>query len=194
MSPSPLAPLLQRLSTPSRLLGEPAPTEAELAALIEAAARVPDHGRLKPWRLIRIQGAARIALGQALVAVREARGETLEPAVREKDLQRFNHAPLILAVVARITPGHKVPAVEQLLSAGALAQNLLIGAQALGYGAQWLTGWAAYDAEILRLLGLVEHEQLVAFIHLGTPEAAVPDRERPRLAELLSDWTGVSRP
>lgn len=194
MSTVALAPLLNRLSTPSRLLGEPAPNEQELRALVEAAARVPDHGRLRPWRLIRIVGDARAALGRALVAVRERRSETIEAAARDKDLQRFNHAPLILAVVARITPGHKVPAVEQLLSAGALAQNLLIGAHALGYGAQWLTGWAAYDPEILQLLGLVEHEQLVAFVHIGTPQAAAPDRERPSYDELVSEWSGTNTP
>lgn len=194
MSTVALAPLLNRLSTPSRLLGEPAPNEQELHALVEAAARVPDHGRLRPWRLIRITGAARADLGRALVAVRERRGETIEASARDKDLQRFNHAPLILAVIARITPGHKVPAVEQLLSAGALAQNLLIGAHALGYGAQWLTGWAAYDTEILQLLGLVEHEQLVAFVHIGTPQAAAPDRERPSYDELVSEWSGINTP
>lgn len=192
MSTSALSPLLNRVSTPSRLLAEPGPNEQELRALIEAAARVPDHGRLRPWRLVRIAGEARAALGRALVSVRERRGEVVEAAARDKDLQRFNHAPLILAVVARITPNHKVPAVEQLLSAGALAQNLLIGAQALGYGAQWLTGWAAYDAEILQLLGLVEHEQLVAFIHIGTPQSAAPDRERPGYDELVRDWPGTA--
>jgi nitroreductase len=191
---SKLSLLLERRSTPSRLLGAPAPTEVELRALVEAATRVPDHGRLQPWRLIAIQGDARAALGRALVALREARGEALDAPVRDKDLHRFNHAPLILVVVARLTTGHKVPEVEQLLSAGAVAQNLLIGAQALGYGAQWLTGWAAYDAGAQRLLGLAEHERIVAFVHLGTAQSPAPDRDRPSYDELMTEWCAADMP
>ncbi len=183
-----LRPLTARHSTPSRLLGEPGPTEEEVRALVEAAARVSDHGRLQPWRLLRIQGEARAALGRALVALREARGEVLNEAIRSKDLQRFAQAPLVLAVIARITPEHKIPEVEQLLSAGALAQNLLIGACALGYGAQWLTGWPAYDPQAQQTLGLNANERVVAFVHIGTPQGEIPSRERPRYEQLVSDW------
>ncbi len=189
-----LGPLTARHSTPSRLLGMPGPTEAEVRALVEAAARVPDHGRLQPWRLLSIHGEARAALGRALVALREARGELLDDATRNKDLNRFAHAPLVLAVIARLTAGHKIPEVEQLLSAGALAQNLLIGACALGYGAQWLTGWPAYDAQALRTLGLEEHERIVAFIHIGTPHGEIPPRERPRHEQLVCDWRPADMP
>lgn len=183
-----LSALHQRKSTPSRLLGPPAPSEDELHALIEAALRVPDHGRLQPWRLLAIRGEARMALGQSLVALREARGEQLEPAVREKDLHRFAQAPLVLAVIARIQIGHKIPEVEQMSSAAALAQNLLIGTAALGYGAQWLTGWPAYDSDVLRLLGLREAERVVAFIHIGSATGTLPERERPRVEDVLSEW------
>lgn len=189
-----LGPLTARHSTPSRLLGAPGPTEEELRALVGAAAHVSDHGRLQPWRLLTIHGEARAALGRALVALREARGEILDEAVRSKDLQRFVHAPLVIAVIAKITPEHKIPEVEQLLSAGALAQNLLIGACALGYGAQWVTGWPAHDGQAARVLGLAETERVVAFIHVGTPKAAVPDRERPRYEELVSDWRPADMP
>lgn len=183
-----LAFLTQRHSTPAKALGPPAPEGAELATLVEAAARVPDHGKLRPWRLLEIRQEAGWALGRALVALREARGEVLDETTRHKDLHRFGHAPLVLVVVARIAPGHKIPEVEQLLSAGALAQNLLLGAHALGYAAQWLTGWPAYDDEVARLLGLREHERVVAFVHIGTPTATVPDRERPAAADLLAAW------
>jgi nitroreductase len=189
-----LRPLTARHSTPSRLLGAPAPTEAELRALIEAAAQVPDHGRLCPWRLLTIHGDARAALGRAMVALREARGEQLDEATRNKDLHRFSQAPVVVAVIARIITGHKIPEVEQLLSAAALAQNLLIGATALGYGAQWLTGWPAYDAQALRTLGVEEHEQLVAFVHIGTPQEQVPGRERPGYEQIVRDWRSPDMP
>lgn len=184
----------QRRSTPARLLGPPAPTQEELHALVEAALRVPDHGRLRPWRLVAIQGEARGALGRALVALREARGEQLDEAVRNKDLLRFEHAPLVLAVVACIASGHKIPEQEQMCSAAALAQNLLLGATALGYGAQWLTGWPAYDRQVARTLGLAEHEQLLAFVHIGTPSAEAPERDRPSVAEVLSEWRPADSP
>lgn len=189
-----LKPLTARHSTPSRLLGTPGPTDAELRALVEAAARVSDHGRLQPWRLLAIHGEARAALGHALVELREARGDVFDEAARNKDLQRFAQAPLVLAVIARITPEHKIPEVEQLLSAAALAQNLLIGACALGYGAQWLTGWPAYDVQALRILGLQAHEQIVAFIHIGTPQGEIGERERPRYEQLVRDWRPADMP
>ncbi|GMU43893.1 MAG: nitroreductase [Xanthomonadales bacterium] len=177
-----------RHSTPAKALGPPAPEGTELHALIEAAARVPDHGRLRPWRLLEIRRETGLDLGRRLVALREARGETLDETTRHKDLHRFAHAPLVLVVIARIAPGHKIPEVEQLLSAGALAQNLLLGAHALGYAAQWLTGWPAHDADVAPLLGLHEHERIIAFVHVGTPTAIMPDRERPAAGELLRVW------
>lgn len=189
-----LRPLTSRHSTPSRLLGAPGPTEEELRALVEAAAQVSDHGRLQPWRLLTIHGEARAALGRALVALREARGDVLDDSTRTKDLNRFAHAPLVIAVIARLTPGHKIPEVEQMLSAAALAQNLLIGACALGYGAQWLTGWPAYDPQALRTLGLEDHERVVAFIHIGTPQSEVAARERPRFEQLVCDWRPADMP
>lgn len=180
--------LTQRHSTPSKALGPPAPEGEQLVALVEAAARVPDHGKLQPWRLIEIRGETGFTLGRALVALREGRGEALDETTRHKDLHRFAHAPLVLVVIAKIQPEHKIPEQEQLLSAGALAQNLLLGAHALGYSAQWLTGWPAYDPEVAQLLGLRAHERIVAFVHIGTPTARVPDRERPRASALLQSW------
>lgn len=189
-----LAPLLTRKSVPSRLLGPPAPTEEELYALVEAAARVPDHGRLHPWRIVAIRGEARAALGEALLALRRDRSEALDAVDVEKELGRFTRSPLVLAVVARLTPKHKIPEFEQVCSAAALTQNLLIGAQALGYGAQWLTGWPAHDPGAWRTLGLGAHERLIGFVYIGTPTGAGPDRERPTYRELLSDWCAPDAP
>ena len=181
--------LNRRASVPAKLLGEPGPDDETLQRLLGLAVRVPDHGKLTPWRFIRIAGEARHALGERLAGLTLRRTPEAEPAVVEKDRKRFSHAPLVIALVARLTAGHKIPVQEQLLSAGCAGMNLLLGAQALGYGAQWLTGWPAYDAEVEAMLGLEAHEQVIAFIHIGTPREAAPERPRPDPASLLSDYT-----
>jgi nitroreductase len=184
---TPLAFLASRHSVPSKLLTAPGPTDEQFAELLRVATRVPDHGVLTPWRIVRIAGAARTALCERIAARSRERNPDDAGAI-EKDRKRFSYAPLVLAVIAKITPGHKVPEQEQLLSAGAVCMNLLLGAQALGYGAQWLTGWAAYDATVGSWFGLAPTERIVGFIHLGTTTAAVPERTRPDPATLLSDF------
>ena len=174
---------------PSRQLGEPGPNPAQLEQLLHAAIRVPDHGKLVPWRLLSIRGEARARLGHSIVEIHARKQPDVAPAVLDKDRERFNFAPLILAVIARIEADHpKIPAQEQLLSAGCVAYNLLIGAQALGFGAQWLTGWAAYDREVASLLGLASNECVVGFVHVGSVREAVPERVRPQLADVVSEW------
>lgn len=181
--------LRRRRSVPSRLLGEPGPDAAQLRAMLAEAVRVPDHGKLAPWRFLAVRGAARLALGEVLAARCRERDPDAAEAVVEKDRQRFSQAPLVLAVIARTTPGHKVPEREQLLSGGALCFALLQAAQALGFGAQWLTGWAAYDPVVCARLGLGENESVLGFIHLGTPSDAAPERQRPDPDALLGEWT-----
>jgi nitroreductase len=180
--------LMQRHSTPSRQLGEPAPQGAELHALLEAAVRVPDHGKLVPFRLIELRVEAKQTFGERLAAI-AARNPALSEAKREKERTRYDFAPLVLVVVARVTAGSKVPPIEQEIAAGCVAYNLLLGAHALGYGAQWLTGWAAYDEEVASILRLAGNERVIGFVHIGTPQIEVPDRERPAVAELFSTWT-----
>ena len=178
-----------RRSVPSRQLGEPGPDAEQLRQLLGAAIRVPDHGKLVPWRLVLIRGDARAKLGASLAAMHLRHEPDAPPAVIEKDRNRFSHAPLVVAVVARIEADHpKIPAQEQLLSAGLVAYNLLLGAQALGFGAQWLTGWAASDREAADLLGLAENERIVAFVHVGTAREDAPERTRPALESVLSEW------
>lgn len=182
--------LNQRRSVPSRQLGEPGPDAAELEQLFTAAIRVPDHGKLVPFRLLTIRGEARAKLGAALAAIHASNEPDAPPAALEKDRDRYSFAPLIVAVIARIETNHpKVPEQEQLLSAGCVAYNLLLGAQALGYGAQWLTGWAAYDREAAALLGLAAHERVAAFVHIGSAREPAPERVRPQIGELVSEWT-----
>ena len=185
----PLHVLDTRRSVPSKQLGEPGPDHATLLRMLASAVRVPDHGKLVPFRFIRLQREARHALGDLLAA----RTLHLQPdaadAVVEKDRARFSHAPVIITVVARLTPGHKVPEQEQLLTAGSVCFALLQAAQALGFGAQWLTGWMAYDAAVAATLGLSADERIAGFIHIGTPKMEAPERERPDPALLLTDWT-----
>ena len=185
--------LEDRRSIPSRQLGEPGPTPEQLERLLAAAVRVPDHGKLTPWRLLLIRGQARHGLGDALAEIHARVDPGVPPAVVQKDRERFNFAPLIVAVIARVEPDHpKVPEQEQILSAGYIAYNLLLGAQALGFGAQILTGWAAYDREVAQLLGLGEKERIVAFVHIGTARETAPERLRPALCDLVSEWNPAS--
>jgi nitroreductase len=178
-----------RRSTPSRALGEPGPSPAQLDELIAAAIRVPDHGKLTPWRLLLIRGDTRRKFGEMLAQIHQRNEPGVADAQLIKDRERYTFAPLIIAVIARIDAAHpKIPAQEQLLSAGCVAYNLLLGAQALGFGAQWLTGWAAYDADAAALLGLRSGERVIAFVHIGTPREAMPERARPALSDIVEEW------
>jgi nitroreductase len=181
--------LQQRHSVPSRQLGEPGPDAATLATLLEAAIRVPDHGKLEPFRIILLQGDAKRAFGERMATLSLRVNPDMADSKREKDRTRYDFAPLVAVVVARLDAQSKVPVIEQQLSAGCVAYNLLLGAQALGFGAQWLTGWAAYHRDAAAVLGLKDNESVIGFVHIGTPQIDVPDRERPVLAEVVSTWT-----
>ncbi len=187
--PNALAQLDARRSVPSRQLTEPGPDPATLLRMLGSAVRVPDHGKRLPWRFVRITGDARHALGEALVHRTHERDPDASDAVIEKERQRFSHAPVIVAVVARLGPDEKIPESERFSSASCVCFALLQAAQALGFGAQWLTGWAAYDPAIQRMLGLAEHERITGFIRIGTPKLEAPERERPDPGDLLTEWT-----
>lgn len=178
-----------RRSVPAKQLGDPAPDPATLLRLLQSAVRVPDHGKRTPWRFLAIRGDARQVLGDRLAARGLQRDPDAGEAAIEKDRMRFAHAPLVVTVIARLGPDEKIPEQERLLSAGCVCFALLQAAQAAGFGAQWLTGWPAYDAEVGRWFGLAAHEHIVGFIHIGTPRLEAPERERPDPRELLSEWT-----
>lgn len=184
----PALPLDARRSVPSRQLGPPGPDRAALLRLLQSAVRVPDHGKRVPFRFLRIAGPARAALGEMLVARTLQRDPEASAAVLDKERHRFSHAPVVVAVVARLGPDDKIPESERFSSASCVCFALLQAAQAHGYGAQWLTGWPAYDPDITAALGLAGHERIAGFIHIGTARMAVPERERPDPGELLSDW------
>jgi nitroreductase len=185
---NPLQFLYARRSVPSRALSAPGPAPDELEALLAAAIRVPDHGKLTPFRLLLIRGETRRQFGELLAQIHQRKEPSLADAQLLKDRERYNYAPLIVAVIARLDAEHaKIPAQEQLLSAGYVAYNLLLGAQALGFGAQILTGWAAYDRDVAVLMGLRENERVIAFVHIGTPREAAPERVRPQLTDIVSE-------
>lgn len=183
-----LAALDARRSVPASQLGEPGPDDATLLRMLASAVRVPDHGRRVPFRFLRIAGDARHAFGQALQARARERDPDASEALLDKDRRRFAHAPLVVVVVAVLDPDDgKIPEQERLLCAGCVCFSLLQAAQACGFGANWLTGWPAYDAGARSLLGLGEHERVAGFIHIGTPQREAPERERPDPRALLRD-------
>ena len=157
--------------------------------MLRAASRVPDHGKRIPFRFLRIEGDARLSLGVQLAVRSRARDPNASDSVIEKDRLRFSFAPLIVTVIATLGPDPKIPEQERLLTAGCVCFALLQAAQVMGFGAQWLTGWAAYDPEIRTLLGIGENETVAGFIHIGTAQTEAPERERPDPAALLTDWT-----
>lgn len=167
----------------------PGPDQPTLLRMLQSAVRVPDHGKRTPFRFLSIEGDARHALGAMLSKRSRSRDPDASDAVIEKDRLRFSFAPVIVTVIAILGPDEKIPEQERLLTAGCVCFALLQAAQAMGFGAQWLTGWAAYDPEILDVLGLGESETVAGFIHIGTAQMDAPERERPDAAALLSDWT-----
>jgi nitroreductase len=178
--------LLTRRSRPVKLLHAPAPDREELLRLLTAAARVPDHGKLEPWRFIVLEGA-----GKARFAgrIRDRAAATGQDPV--KGASAFEEAPLTVAVVGAPRDTSKIPALEQTLSAGALCLGLVNAALASGWAASWLTGWAAYDGELLaEALGLAPGEWVAGFVHLGTCDAAPPERPRPDAAALVTWMDG----
>jgi nitroreductase len=181
-----LSRLQQRRSVPARWLGEPGPSEQDIETLLTVAARVPDHGKLVPWRFILIQGDSRRRLGEILATAFQADNPdaTAEQVATERG--RFAQAPLVVAVVSRVVPHVKIPDWEQVLSAGAVCMNLLNAATALGFGASWLTGWAAFDRRVLDALGLSAEERIAGFIHIGTAKEQQADRPRPNLADIVT--------
>ncbi|MGY0505999.1 nitroreductase family protein [Luteimonas sp. e5] len=179
----------QRRSTPSRLLGEPGPDQQQLLAMLAAASRVPDHGNRVPFRFLRIAGSARQALGQWLVERKRELDPAASAAVLDKERGRFNHAPVVIAVIAQQGPDEKIPASERFSTASCVCFALLQAARAAGFGAQWLTGWGAHDPAMRTYLGLAEDEVIVGFIHIGSARQEAPERARPDAATLLRDWT-----
>jgi nitroreductase len=181
--------LHSRKSASAKAMGGPGPSAAQLDEILACATRVPDHGKLNPWRFILWEGEARARFGDAM----KARWHALHPEHGESTLAfvhgLFLRAPAVLGVISTAAEHPKIPVWEQQLSAGAVCQNILLSATALGIGCQWNTDWVAYDGEIAKVMGLAPHEKVAGLIYLGTPTAPLEERPRPDPASLLTRWT-----
>jgi nitroreductase len=176
---------LQTRTAAPRLV-EPAPSAADLEQVLKAGLRAPDHGMLRPWRFLVVQGEARSKLAELFVQARAP--ETEEQ--RKKLLDAPGKAPMIIIAVATIRNTDKIPAIEQILSAGAAVQNMSVALHALGYGSVWKTGGVCYDERVNLALGLAATDQIVGYLYVGTPTFA--DRPVPehRLEDFVVHWKG----
>ncbi len=169
------------------LIGEPGPSPEQLTQILTAAARVPDHKKLAPWRFIVFAGDARAKFGAGLAAILAAEdANPPSPARLELEAGRFLRAPLVVSVISRVTPVPAAPEWEQILSAGAACQTLCLAANALGFGTNWITEWYGYSAGVRKLLGLADNERVAGFIYIGTATQKLPERDRPKLEDIVS--------
>ena len=175
--------LALRRSTSAVTLAGPAPSAAELDILLRLATRVPDHGKLSPWRFVVLEGAGKAAFAGKLEALALSRGDATAAA----KLAKLKIPPLCVAVISSPKEA-PIPQWEQVLSSGAVCTTLLYSALAMGYGGNWITDWYAYDAEAQAILGLQDYEKVAGFILLGTPREPPLERERPPLAPLVTHW------
>ena len=185
--------ILSRRSVTARNMTEPGPSADELDKILRAGMRVPDHGRLGPWRFIVIKGEARVAFGDVLgEAFKNENPDAFEELV-EVERERFQRAPVVIAVTSRVIKEHKIPEWEQTLFSGAACINLLNAAHAIGYAAQWLTEWPAYNEDVAAALGLEENERVAGFVYVGTPKEPPTERQRAEYEAVVSEWAPPAR-
>ena len=177
-----------RRSVKPREMSAPGPSPAELETILTIGARVPDHGKLTPWRFIVFEGDARRAAGEAIAAAFRADYPESKDEQIAFERDRLARAPLVIAVVSRAAPHVKIPEWEQVLSAGAAATSLVFAAYALGFAASWLTEWYAYDRRVLDALGVKPEEKIAGFVHIGRPAKPPEDRPRPPLDDIVTRY------
>jgi nitroreductase len=181
--------ILTRRTVPPAKMGPPGPDAAALRRILEAGAAAPDHGLLRPWRFLVVRGEGRERLGELFAAMAERAGAAPEEAAKQRAAPA--RAPVILVAAAKVRPDHpKIPAVEQVASAAAAVQNMLLAAHALGFAAKWATGKQAHDAGVREGLGLGPDDQVLGFLYLGTPVAEHAPPPRPALDGVVADWPG----
>ena len=185
-SPEALAFLARRRSASAMTLRAPSPSDDDLSTLLTIAARVPDHGKLAPWRFVVLRGEAKVAFAAGLERIAADRPDQAKLTAK---LGKLRAPPLCIAVVSRHVES-EIPEWEQRLSAGAVCSLLVTAAQAMGYGANWITDWYAYDADAQVLLGLAAEERIAGFVYLGTPGEAPLERVRPDVSAITSVWEG----
>jgi nitroreductase len=181
--------LLTRRSGSAKAMREPGPDAAELQTILTAAARVPDHGKLFPWRFIIFEGGARARMGELLArSLKETEPEAATPERLDIERGRFLRAPAIVGVVSRVRDGIPIPVWEQQLSAAAVCQTMLIAATAMGYVANWLTEWPAYNVRVAEGLSLGEGERIAGFVYMGTSTVSLEERIRPDLSRIVTHF------
>jgi nitroreductase len=180
--------LLKRRSVVAQNMTEPGPSEEVLQTILTIGARVPDHGKLHPWRFIIFKDEARNEFGDVLGKAFAA----ANPGASEEEIAfergRLSRAPLVVAVISCSGPHVKIPEWEQILSSGAVCQNMLIAAKAQGFAAQWLTEWYAYDSQVDNALGLMQGERVAGYMYFGTPKMPPKERPRPDLNDITTHW------
>lgn len=182
---------LDRVSTPANVLIEPAPNDEQLSHIFKAAMNAPDHRHLRPYRFITIRGEARQALSKVFVNAVKIREPNVDDDYLNKQRQKPLRSPLIVVLVASLQDDPKVPEIEQILCTGAVANNIMLASNALGFGSIWLTGANAFDDNVCKPLGLSNSEKIIGFIYMGTPKVKMPDREVHDLTGKVSAWTGA---
>src|ERR1700760_1736431 len=185
-APKALDLLLSRRSGSAKAMTEPGPAKKELADILKAGARAPDHGKLFLWRFIVFEGKGHERAGDVLAEVMEAEGERAKQV--EEERRRFTRAPLVIGVISSARELHKIPVWEQELSAGAVCQNILIAATALGYVGNWLTEWYAFHPVVKEKLGLKPGERVAGFIYIGHPRDDLEERPRPEMDRIVSTF------
>ncbi|WP_421951774.1 nitroreductase family protein [Pelagibacterium sp.] len=182
--------LLSRRTVTAPFLAEPGPSPEQLTDMLTIACRVPDHGKLAPWRFVVFEGGARESVGERLYEIAKAKWPERSEDQFEFERKQFLPAPVTIGVISTAAPHVKIPQFEQLLAAGNVAFNLCHAANALGFGAHWVTRWFAYDIQAAAMLGAGEGERFVAFVHIGTPQTRLEERDRPDPVALTTYWRG----
>ncbi|MCD7059903.1 nitroreductase family protein [Pelagibacterium xiamenense] len=182
--------LSSRRTVTAPFLEAPGPDADELTEMLTIASRVPDHGKLAPWRFIVFEGDARDKAGEKLAEIARRKNPEISQAQLDLERGQFLPAPVTVGVVSTAAPHVKIPEFEQLLAAGNACFNLCHAANALGFGAHWVTRWFSYDEEASAMLGAKEGERFVGFVHIGTPQARLEERDRPDVAAITSKWEG----
>jgi nitroreductase len=180
--------LTSRRSMPAFQMRAPGPSKVEISEILTLASRVPDHGKISPWRFIVYSGDIRETMSLELSAIAKANKPDLSEEMMKVEETRFTRAPVVVAVVSTAAPHFKIPEWEQLMSAGAVCLNMLMAANAYGYVSNWLTEWMAYDERAYPILGVKPGEKVAGFIHIGSTDFPVVERPRPELAEIVT-WT-----
>jgi nitroreductase len=183
-APAALDLLLSRRSGSAKAMTEPGPSKKQLAQILQAGARAPDHGKLFPWRFLVFEGKGRARAGDILAEVAQAEGERAKQV--EEERERFARAPLVIGVISAAREQHKIPVWEQELSAGAVCQNILIAATALGFVGNWITEWYAYHPTVKERLGLKPGERIAGFLYIGTAKDELEERPRPEMDRIVT--------